>query len=63
VLASGLPLLAAGQAAGEIREDLTFEQILDLVIAIARLPGDPGYVEPILRAALDGLRASPDGLP
>src|SRR4051812_19275734 len=56
VLASGRPLLAAAQAAGEIRDDLTFEQILDLVIAIARLPGEPDYVEPILQAALDGLR-------
>src|SRR3954453_8657538 len=56
VLASGRPLLTAAQAAGEIRGDLTFEQILDLVIAIARLPGEPGYVEPILQAALDGLK-------
>jgi hypothetical protein len=32
------------------------DQILDLVIAIATIPGDPGYLEPILRTALDGLR-------
>jgi hypothetical protein len=29
--------------------------ILDMVIAIATMRGDSGYVEPILRAALDGL--------
>jgi hypothetical protein len=27
-----------------------------MVIAIAAIHGDPGYLEPILRAALDGLR-------
>jgi hypothetical protein len=31
-------------------------QILDLTVAVARLHGDAGYVEPILQAALDGLR-------
>ena len=56
VLASGEPLLLAGQQAGVIRADLTLEQILDLVIAIAKLPGEADYVEPILSAALDGLR-------
>lgn len=57
VLASGEPLLAAAQRAGEIRDDLTLEQILDLTIAVAKLNGDAGYVEPILGAALDGIRA------
>ena len=27
-----------------------------MIIAIAAIQGDPGYLEPILRAALDGLR-------
>jgi hypothetical protein len=27
-----------------------------MVIAIAAIHGDPGYLEPILQAALDGLR-------
>ena len=57
VLAAGRPLLVAAQRAGEVREDLTLEQILDMVIAIARIHGDAGYVEPILAAALDGLGA------
>jgi AcrR family transcriptional regulator len=60
-LAAGQPLLAAAQAAHEIRGDLTLEQILDMLGAIARIPGDPGYVGPILQAALDGLRPPPGG--
>ena len=56
VLAAGRPLLAAAQEAGEVRDDLTLEQILDLIIAVARIHGDPGYVEPILAIAFDGLR-------
>lgn len=55
VLTAGRPLLAAAQRSGEIRGDLTLEQVLDMVIAIAAIGGDTGYVEPILRAALDGL--------
>ncbi|MEU6255177.1 helix-turn-helix domain-containing protein [Streptomyces sp. NPDC047043] len=57
VLAAGRPLLAAAQRDHEVRDDLTLEQVLDLVIAIATIHGDAGYLEPILRAALDGLRA------
>ena len=40
----------------EVRDDLTLEQILDMVIAIATIHGDSRYLEPILQAALDGLR-------
>jgi hypothetical protein len=39
-----------------VRGDLTLEQILDMIVAIAKIPGNPGYVEPILDATLDGLR-------
>ena len=56
VLAAGRPLLEAAQRAGAVREDLTLEQVLDLVIAVAKVRGDEGYVDPILAAALDGLR-------
>jgi AcrR family transcriptional regulator len=56
VLASGRPLLEAAQRRGAIRADLTLEQVLDMVIAIARIQGDTGYVEPILDTALAGLR-------
>ena len=56
VLAAGRPLLAAAQRAQEVRGDLTLEQMLDMIVAIARIPGDPGYLEPILQSALDGIR-------
>ena len=56
VLAAGRPLLLAAQDAHEVRGDLTLEQILDMIVAIAKIPGNPGYVEPILDATLDGLR-------
>jgi AcrR family transcriptional regulator len=58
VFAAGEPLLAAAQRSLEARDDLTLEQILDLTIAIAKVHGDAAYVEPILKAALDGLRPS-----
>jgi AcrR family transcriptional regulator len=57
VLAAAAPLLDAAQRAGEVRDDLTLEQILDLTIAVGKLHGEAGYVEPILEAAFDGLRA------
>ena len=60
VLAAGRPLLAAAQRAHEIRDDLTLEQIFDLIIAIAAIRGGTGYLEPILQAAIDGLRPAAD---
>jgi AcrR family transcriptional regulator len=56
VMAAGRPLLAAAQHACEVRDDLTLEQILDMIVAIATIHGDTGYTEPILQTALDGLR-------
>jgi AcrR family transcriptional regulator len=56
VLAAGRPLLAAAQRSHEVREDLTLEQILDMVIAVGAIRGDADYVAPILEAALDGLK-------
>ncbi|MCZ2810705.1 MULTISPECIES: TetR/AcrR family transcriptional regulator [unclassified Modestobacter] len=58
VMAAGRPLLAAAQEAGEIRGDLTLEQVLDMVIAVSAIHGDPDYSRPILVAALDGLRVT-----
>ena len=57
VIAAGRPLLAAAQDTGEVRDDLTLEQILDMIVAIATIHGGTGYTEPILRTALDGLVA------
>ena len=63
VMAAGRPLLAAAQHAGEVRDDLTLEQILDMIVAIATIHGDTGYTEPILQTALDGLRPPADAKP
>jgi len=60
VLNATRPLQRAAQESGEVRTDLTLEQILDMVAAIAKIPGDAGYREPILRAALDALRPAKD---
>jgi AcrR family transcriptional regulator len=59
VIAAARPLLAAAQHAREVRDDLTLEQILDMIVAIATIHGDTGYTEPILQTALDGLRPRP----
>ncbi len=56
VLAAGRPLLLAAQQSQEVRNDLTLEQVLDMVIAVSAIRGDPGYLKPILQATLDGLR-------
>ena len=60
VMTAGRPLLTAAQQAGEIRDDITLEQILDMIVAIVTIHGDTGYTGPILQAALDGLRGQPD---
>lgn len=56
VIAAGQPLLVAAQQADQARTDLAIDQVLDLVLAAVTVSGDRDYVEPILRAALDGLR-------
>ena len=60
VIAAARPLLLAAQRAREVRDDLTLEQVVDLVVAIATIHGDSRYLEPILQAALDGLRPPAD---
>jgi AcrR family transcriptional regulator len=59
VLAAGRPLLAAAQRTHEVRDNLTLEQILDMIVAIATINSDTRYIEPILQAVLDGLRPRP----
>lgn len=56
VLDAGQALLVATQNAGEVRDDLTLEQILDMIVAIARTPGNPGYLKPMFEVTLNGLR-------
>jgi AcrR family transcriptional regulator len=58
VLAAGRPLLDAARHSREVRGDLTLEQILDMIAAIATIHGDTHYRERILQTALDGLRPS-----
>jgi AcrR family transcriptional regulator len=55
-LDAGRPLLTAAQQADEIRDDLTFEQIIDMINAIAKIPAGPDYLEPMFQTLLDGLR-------
>ena len=63
VIAAGRPLLAAAQQVHEVRDDLTLEQVSDMVVAIAMIHGDTRYLEPILQTALDGLRPPTNGEP
>jgi AcrR family transcriptional regulator len=58
VMAAGRPLLLAAQRSHEVRADLTLEQVLDMIVAVASIHGESEYVEPILQAVLDGLRRS-----
>jgi AcrR family transcriptional regulator len=55
-LDAGRPLLTAAQQAQEIRDDLTFEQIIDMLNAIAKIPAGTDYLEPMFQTLLDGLR-------
>lgn len=56
VMAAGRPLLLAAQRHHEVRDDLTLEQIIDMIVAIAAIHGDDAYLQPILQTALNGLR-------
>lgn len=59
VLAAAGPLLAAAQESGEVRPELTLEQVLDMVLALSAIQGTDAYRGPILEAALAGIRSSP----
>ncbi len=63
VLAAGRPLLVAAQHTHDVRADLSLEQVLDMVVAIAQIHGASDYRTPILQTALDGLRPSADVTP
>lgn len=58
VLNAGRPLLVAACESGEIQVDLTLEQILDMLAAIAKIPGAASYRAPILQATLQALRTT-----
>jgi AcrR family transcriptional regulator len=59
VVVASQPLLAAAQQAGEIRDDLAIEQVLDVIHAVATIRGDASYLEAVLQTVLDGLRPQP----
>jgi AcrR family transcriptional regulator len=59
---AGDPLLKRAQAAGAVRDDVEFPEVMQMVVGIAKIPAsDPSQVEHILRIALDGLRYHPEG--
>lgn len=53
---AGRPLLTAAQQAGQIRDDLTLEQVFDVIVAIAKINESPDYLRPLFETVLDGLR-------
>jgi AcrR family transcriptional regulator len=58
---TGEPLLRRAQAAGEVRPDVEFGEVMQMVMGIAKIPSsDPAQVERMMRIALDGLRYQPD---
>lgn len=55
--AAGEPLLERAQAAGVVRCDTSFVEVIQMVGGIAKIQGmEPQQVESILNVALDGLR-------
>ncbi len=49
------PLVRDAHESGDLRIELSLEQVLDMVAAIAKIPGDEAHREAILQAALDAL--------
>jgi AcrR family transcriptional regulator len=55
--AAGEPLLKRAQEAGTVRSDVTFPEVMSMVMGIAKIPTtDRTQLEHIMRVALDGLR-------
>lgn len=51
------PLVERAQQAGEIRTDVSFHQVMSLVVGVAKIQlDDPSQIDHILDIALDGLR-------
>lgn len=59
VIAAGRPLFDAAQRSHRIRADLTLAQVLEMLVSIAAIDGDPTYREPLLLTVLDGLTGPP----
>jgi AcrR family transcriptional regulator len=57
MFAAGEPLVERAHAAGVLRPDANLEEIIQLVMGIAKIQGStPGQIDHILGIALDGLR-------
>jgi AcrR family transcriptional regulator len=57
LFAAGEPLLKRAQDAGVVRPDVSFAEVMQMVMGIAKIPTtDRAQTEHILRVALDGLR-------
>jgi AcrR family transcriptional regulator len=57
LFAAGEPLLKRAQEAGVVRPDVSFGEVMQMVMGIAKIPtNDRAQTEHILRIALDGLR-------
>jgi AcrR family transcriptional regulator len=51
------PLVERARGAGEIRSDASFQEIISLVVGVAKIQADsPAQIDHILNIALDGLR-------
>ena len=62
LFASGEPVLKRAQDAGVVRPDVGFDEVLQLVMGISKIPSnDPAQIEHMLTIALDGLRYRPEG--
>jgi AcrR family transcriptional regulator len=58
--AAAQPLLDRAQQSGDVRADVTVDQVMDMIVGIAKISSaQPGHVDHILDIALDGLRARP----
>jgi AcrR family transcriptional regulator len=62
-LNTGRPLLTAAQQANQIRDDISFDQIVQMINAIAKIPAEPDYLEPMFQTLLDGLNPPDEVIP
>ncbi len=57
---AGEPLLRRAQEAGVVRPDVTFAEVMHMVMGIAKIPNsDQTQIAHMVRIALDGLRYNP----
>lgn len=55
IVAAGRPLFDAARAANLVRPDVSFDQILRLLVAVTGIEGDPDERRPLLDLVLDGI--------